>query len=120
MPAPRRPRAGRPRAEKRRPTSTGMTLTRGISGESDYTERSERGARVEGQFRRACPQCLIQVALGSSGGDEFGTETVGASTAVARDTDFGRYRMIPAPGRRWHGHRLSGRTAQSPSAGAWL
>ena len=41
-----------------------------------------------------CPQCLIQGALGSSGADEFGTETVGAATAVARDDDFGRYRII--------------------------
>jgi eukaryotic-like serine/threonine-protein kinase len=41
-----------------------------------------------------CPQCLIQGALGSVGADEFRTETVGAATGVARDTDFGRYRII--------------------------
>ena len=41
-----------------------------------------------------CPQCLIQGALGSFGGDEFGIETVGAATTVAQETDFGRYRVI--------------------------
>jgi serine/threonine protein kinase len=41
-----------------------------------------------------CPQCLIQGALGSSGTDEFRTETVGPATAVAPDEDFGRYRII--------------------------
>src|SRR4029453_5342638 len=41
-----------------------------------------------------CPQCLIQGAIESFGADEFGTETVGAATAVTRDTDFGRYRII--------------------------
>ena len=41
-----------------------------------------------------CPKCLIQGALGSSGADEFRTETVGPATAAARDTDFGRYRVI--------------------------
>ena len=42
-----------------------------------------------------CPQCLIQGAFGSFGGaDEFGTETVGAATAVARDDDFGRYQIV--------------------------
>jgi serine/threonine protein kinase/tetratricopeptide (TPR) repeat protein len=41
-----------------------------------------------------CPQCLIQGALASSGTDEFRTETVGPVTAVARDEDFGRYRII--------------------------
>src|SRR5712692_3040450 len=41
-----------------------------------------------------CPKCLIQGALGSSGTDEFRTETVGPATAVARDEDFGRYRII--------------------------
>ena len=41
-----------------------------------------------------CPNCLIQGALGSSGTDEFRTETVGPATAVARDEDFGRYRII--------------------------
>src|SRR5260370_40723036 len=42
-----------------------------------------------------CPMCLIQGALGSSfGADELRTETVGSATAVARDDDFGRYRII--------------------------
>src|SRR2546422_411035 len=41
-----------------------------------------------------CPQCLIQGAFGSSGTDEFTTETVGPATAVAPDEDFGRYRII--------------------------
>src|ERR1039458_7377410 len=41
-----------------------------------------------------CPKCLIQGALGSSGTDEFRTETVGPAAAVARDEDFGRYRII--------------------------
>src|SRR5712692_7294640 len=41
-----------------------------------------------------CPKCLIQGALGSSGTDEFRTETVGPATAAARDEDFGRYRII--------------------------
>src|SRR6266478_7279705 len=41
-----------------------------------------------------CPQCLIQGALGSSGTDEFRTETVGPATAVAPDEDFGRYQII--------------------------
>src|SRR5712692_7019313 len=41
-----------------------------------------------------CSKCLIQGALGSSGADEFRTETVGPATAVARDEDFGRYRII--------------------------
>src|SRR6266566_3128130 len=41
-----------------------------------------------------CPQCLIQGALGSSGTDEFTTETVGPATAVTPDEDFGRYRII--------------------------
>ena len=40
------------------------------------------------------PECLIQGALGSSGADEFGTETAGPATAVAPDEDFGRYRII--------------------------
>ena len=38
--------------------------------------------------------CLIQGALGSSGADEFRTETFGPATAVARDDDFGRYQII--------------------------
>ena len=41
-----------------------------------------------------CPTCLIQGALGSSGADEFKTEPVGPATAVARDKDFGHYRVI--------------------------
>src|SRR5215207_11738170 len=41
-----------------------------------------------------CPGCLIQAALGSSGADEFRTKTVDPTTAVAGDTDFGRYRII--------------------------
>src|SRR6266849_5326232 len=41
-----------------------------------------------------CPKCLIQGVLGSSGTDEFRTETVGPATAVARDEDFGRYRVL--------------------------
>jgi serine/threonine protein kinase len=41
-----------------------------------------------------CPKCLIQSALESSGDDDFGTEAVGAAMAVARDKDFGRYRII--------------------------
>ena len=42
-----------------------------------------------------CPKCLIQGAIGSfSGTDEFRTETVSPATAVARDEDFGRYRII--------------------------
>ena len=41
-----------------------------------------------------CPKCLIQGALGSSGADEFRTETAGAATDLARDEDFGRYRII--------------------------
>jgi len=41
-----------------------------------------------------CPKCLIQGALGSSGADEFRTETIGPATAVVRDEDFGRYRII--------------------------
>jgi eukaryotic-like serine/threonine-protein kinase len=45
-----------------------------------------------------CPQCLIQGAIESFGADEFGTETVGAATAVTRDTDFGRYRIIQPVG----------------------
>jgi serine/threonine protein kinase/tetratricopeptide (TPR) repeat protein len=36
----------------------------------------------------------MQGAFGSSGTDEFRTETVGPATAVARDEDFGRYRII--------------------------
>ena len=44
-----------------------------------------------------CPTCLIQGALGSSSGaDEF--RTVGPSTTVARDEDFGRYRIIESLG----------------------
>src|SRR5216110_3249760 len=40
-----------------------------------------------------CPMCLIQGALGRSpGADEF--TTVGPPTTVARDQDFGRYRII--------------------------
>jgi eukaryotic-like serine/threonine-protein kinase len=41
-----------------------------------------------------CPKCLIQGALGSSGADGFLTETVGPVSDAARDTDFGRYRVI--------------------------
>ena len=41
-----------------------------------------------------CPKCLIQGALGSSGTDDFRSETVGPATAVAGDEDFGRYRII--------------------------
>ncbi len=41
-----------------------------------------------------CPPCLIQGALGSSGTDEFRTETVGPATAVVQDEDFGRYRIV--------------------------
>src|SRR6185295_16760474 len=41
-----------------------------------------------------CPMCLIQGALGSSGSGEFRTETIGPTPAVARDEDFGRYRII--------------------------
>src|SRR5882724_9154223 len=41
-----------------------------------------------------CPTCLIQGAFGSFDTDEFRTETVGPATAVARDEDFGRYRII--------------------------
>jgi eukaryotic-like serine/threonine-protein kinase len=41
-----------------------------------------------------CPACLIQAALESSSGvDESGTKTIG-TIAVARDDDFGRYRII--------------------------
>jgi serine/threonine protein kinase/Tfp pilus assembly protein PilF len=40
-----------------------------------------------------CPVCLIQGALGSFGADEFTNETI-AATFVARDRDFGRYRII--------------------------
>ena len=44
-----------------------------------------------------CPMCLIQGALGSSSGaDEF--RTVGPATTVARDEDFGRYRIIESLG----------------------
>ena len=41
-----------------------------------------------------CPHCLIQGAFGSSGTGDFRAETVGPATAVARDEDFGRYRII--------------------------
>src|ERR1035437_8112116 len=41
-----------------------------------------------------CPHCLIQGALGSSGTGDFRAETVGPAPAVARDEDFGRYRII--------------------------
>ena len=41
--------------------------------------------------------CLIQGALGSSSGaDEFRTD--GPATTVARDEDFGRYRIIESLG----------------------
>src|SRR5881392_2130152 len=44
-----------------------------------------------------CPMCLIQGALGSSSGaDEF--RTVGPAATVARDEDFGRYRIIESLG----------------------
>ena len=38
--------------------------------------------------------CLIQGALGSSGADEFNTQTAGAAEDLAPDEDFGRYRII--------------------------
>ena len=38
--------------------------------------------------------CLIQGALGSSGADEFNTQTAGAAADLAPDEDFGRYRII--------------------------
>ena len=38
--------------------------------------------------------CLIQGALGSSGADEFNTQTAGAAPDLAPDEDFGRYRII--------------------------
>ena len=41
-----------------------------------------------------CPQCLFRGALGSFGADDFGTETVGAATAVTLDMDFGRYQIL--------------------------
>src|SRR5437660_812047 len=44
------------------------------------------------------PKCLIQGAFGSSGTDEFRTETIVPATAVARDEDFGRYRIIQTLG----------------------
>jgi serine/threonine protein kinase/tetratricopeptide (TPR) repeat protein len=42
-----------------------------------------------------CPKCLILGAFESSfAADELRTETVGTTTALARDDDFGRYRII--------------------------
>ncbi len=41
-----------------------------------------------------CPQCLFRGAFGSFGADDFGTETVGAATAVTLDMDFGRYQIL--------------------------
>jgi serine/threonine protein kinase/tetratricopeptide (TPR) repeat protein len=38
--------------------------------------------------------CLIQGALGSSGADEFMTETTAAAADLAPDEDFGRYRIL--------------------------
>ena len=41
-----------------------------------------------------CPTCLIQGALGSSGAEEFTTETIDPAATLTPDTDFGRYRII--------------------------
>ena len=41
-----------------------------------------------------CPMCLIQGALGSSGANEFNTQTAGAAADLAPDEDFGRYRIV--------------------------
>src|SRR6188508_3118533 len=41
-----------------------------------------------------CPHCLIKGAFENVGAADFVNETVGAATDVARDTDFGPYRII--------------------------
>jgi len=41
-----------------------------------------------------CPGCLIQGALGSSGADEFRTETAGTAADLAPGEDFGRYWIV--------------------------
>jgi tetratricopeptide (TPR) repeat protein len=45
-----------------------------------------------------CPRCLIAGALGSSGTDEFWTETLAPGAAAAPAEDFGRYRIIGSLG----------------------
>jgi serine/threonine protein kinase/tetratricopeptide (TPR) repeat protein len=42
-----------------------------------------------------CPQCLIEGAFDSSiGADEFGTQTIGITSAASVDDDFGRYHIL--------------------------
>jgi serine/threonine protein kinase/tetratricopeptide (TPR) repeat protein len=67
-----------------------------VADPADMPNCPQCGAELESDDPAGlCPQCLIQGALGSSGADEFRTETVGAAAAARdRDKDFGRYRVI--------------------------
>ena len=62
--------------------------------------------------------CLIQGAFGSSGADEFNTQTAGAAADLAPDEDFGRYRI----GSRWAKAgwaRCIWPSSANPFAAAW-